>query len=180
MRIPPHGDVFCNAKMSGDMPTDISRLDSAVISYFRLNSHRSGNVFHDARGGLYNRLCDISAEVTSISSLTAKAETKKYTRARIRRAILFSYLGVTSSDVRAIPAYTQLLAMDGIGRSLMKRIKRTCGITVLTKPSRYHALSREAVLLKELSDRADSVFALTHDGENSGRYSLTFTPYVKK
>lgn len=172
--------VFLEAVCNGNMPTDIARLDNAVISYFRLNSHRGADDFHDARGGLYNRLCDISKEVNSISSLTAAAETKKYTKARIRRATLFSYLGVTSSDVRAFPSYTQVLAMDDVGKSLLKEIKRTSTFTVLTKPSSYRSSAPEIIHAKELSDRADSVFALTHDGENSARASLTFTPYVKK
>ena len=122
----------------------------------------------------------MSAEATSISGLTALAETKKYTSARIRRAIWNSYFGVTSSDVRALPSYTQVLAMDSIGRSLLKSIKKVARLSVITKPSAYKELSDEVIRQKELSNKADSVYHLTFKVANSGRFPLTFTPYVKE
>lgn len=173
-------NVFSSAIKEGKMPSDISKLDTAIISFFRLNSPKSTVDIHDASGGLYNRLCDMSAEATSIFSLTSMTETKKYTKARIKRAIIYSYLGVTSSDVRTPPRYTQVLAMDTVGRLLMKRIKKMSGFPVITKPSAYHACSHDIISQKELCNKADSVFGLTLKSANSGRFPITFTPYVKK
>ncbi len=171
--------VYSDAILDGKMPSNVSRLDTAVVSYFRLKSPVANIDIHDASGGLYNRLCDMSAEATSISSLTALSETKKYTKARIRRAIWNSYFGVTSSEVRALPAFTQVLAMDDIGRSLLKRIKQESDFPVITKPSCYKQFDERVIAQKELSNKADSVYGLTLKNANSGRFSLTFTPYVK-
>ena len=107
------------------------------------------------------------------------AETKKYTKARIRRAIWNTFFGVTSSDVRALPAYTQVLAMDSIGRAVLREIKRRSDFPVITKPASYKEHSDEVIRQYELSLRADSVYQLTLKKPNSGRFSLTFTPYVK-
>ena len=171
--------IYLEAINSGKMPSETSRLDAAVISSFRLNSPSNDLDIQDAVGGLYNRLCDLSAEATSISSLIALAETKKYTKARIRRAIWNTYFGVTSSDVRSLPAYTQILAMDTIGRSVLKRIKKVSDFPVITKPSSYKDFGFDVIKQKELSNKADSVYGLTLKNANSGRFSLTFTPYVK-
>ena len=121
----------------------------------------------------------MSAEATSISSLTSMTETKKYTKARIRRAILYSYLGVTSSDVRTQPRYTQVLALDSVGRSLLKRIKKVNGIKLFTKPSSYHDSDSVVISQKELSHRADAVYGLAHKNAYSSRFPIIFTPYVK-
>ena len=172
--------VLSSAIEEGKCPADIKRLDTAVISFFRLNSPDSSIDIHDATGGLYNRLCDKSAEATSISSLTALSETKKYTKARIRRAIWNSYFGVTSSDIRELPLYTQVLAMDGIGRSVLKRIKKNSDFPVITKPSSYRELDDGVIRQKERSNRADSVYGLTLKSPISGSFPLTFTPYVKE
>ena len=172
-------NVFMHAINEGKMPSDISRLDYSVISSFRLNSLTADIDIQDATGGLYNRLCDASADATSIHSLTAMAETKKYTKARIRRAIWNSFFGVTSSEVRSLPSYTQVLAMDSIGRSLLKKIKKSSCFPVITKPSSYKELGDDVVRQKELSGKADSIFGLALKNPNSGRFSLTFTPYVK-
>ena len=171
--------VFIKAIDEGKMPSDASRLDLSVITNLRLNSLEADNDIHDATGGLYNRICDASAEATSISSLMAMADTKKFTKARIRRAIWNIYFGVTSSDVRALPSYTQVLAMDEVGRAVLKRIKKMSSFPVVTKPSSYREFGNEVIKQKELANRADSIFGLALKNANSGRFPLTFTPYVK-
>jgi predicted nucleotidyltransferase len=173
-------NIYTKAIDEGKMPSDISRLDLALISFFRLNSPKADMDIHDATGGLYNRLCEMSAEATSISNLTKRTETKKYTTARIRRAIWNSYFGVTSSDIRSMPSYTQVLAMDSTGRAALKRIKKVTDFPVITKPSSYKDMDEQVVKQKEMSNKADSVFALTLKVANSGRFALTFTPYVKE
>lgn len=172
-------NVFLKAMDEGKMPSDVSRLDLSVISKLRLTSPVAECDIHDASGGLYNRICDASAEATSISSLTAMADTKKFTKARIRRAIWNTYFGVTSSDVRALPSYTQVLAMDEVGRAVLKRIKKTSSFPVITKPSSYREYGDEVIRQKEMSNIADSIYGLSLKNANSGRFPLTFTPYVK-
>ncbi len=172
--------VYINAESNGKFPTFPEKLDAAIISSFRLNPPKLRGEIHDAEGGLYNRLYSASMTESTISSLIAKTETKKFTRARIRRAIWYSFLGVTSSDVRALPEYTQVLAMDDIGRTLLKRIKKMSDFPVITKPSSYKEHSESVISQKELSNRADAVFDLTLKCSNSAKDALTFTPYVKK
>lgn len=171
--------VLQKAISEGHCPTDEAKLDSAVISSFRLNSLLDGKDIHDASGGLYNRISNMSKAATSISSLVSLIETKKYTRSRIKRAIWNSYFGVTSSDVKKLPFYTQILAMDKTGRSLLKKAKKMTNFSILTKPSSYSNLEVDAKKQKEMSDRADAVYDLTRKKPISANYSLTFTPYVK-
>lgn len=172
--------VFLKAIRDGKMPSDTARLDLAVISQFRLNSPSDDVDIHDAGGGLYNRLLAMSEKTTSISSLASLSETKKYTNARIRRAIWNSYFGVTSSDVRTLPTYAQVLALDTVGRSLLQRIKKVSDYYIITKPSSYKELSEPAIRQKELCNKADSVFGLSLKNPNPGAFPITFTPYVKK
>lgn len=163
-----------------EFPTSAEKLDSAIISTFRLNSPTAKSNIHDAAGGLYNRLHSASFEADSIQSLTALCETKKYTTARIKRAIWYSYVGVTSSDVKSKPEYTSLLALDGVGRKVLKTIKKCGIIPIVTKPSCTDNLSARAKMQKALSDKADSVFQLTKPSFVSGKYSLLCSPFVKK
>ena len=172
--------VLFEAKKNGMFPIDQSRLDLALISDLRLNSSVNRNNIHDCAGGLYNRLQSASFEATDIQDLIKITETKKYTRARIRRAVWYGYLGVTSSDVRTPVAYTQVLAMNAVGRKLLKKIKKMSDFPVITKPSSYENFGDAVVCQKKLSDKADSVFALAHKVPISGKFSLTFTPFVKE
>ena len=107
-------------------------------------------------------------------------ETKKYTKARLKRAMWYSYFGVTSSKMRRLPLFTQVLALDAVGRKLLKEIKNVSDFPVITKPSSYSAYSEEIRAQKELSNSADSVFTLAQKKPITGKFPLMFTPYVKK
>lgn len=172
--------IILNSIAGGQFPCDMERLAVAVISNLRLNPADASCNIHDVSGGLYNRLRSASFKANTIKELVSLTETKKYTNARIYRAIWYSYLGVTSSDVKKAPEYTQLLAMDKQGRACLKEIGKRSSIPVLTKPSRLSVLSDKGRRQKALSDRADSVFQLTKPEPPSGNFSLTFTPFVKK
>ncbi len=173
-------NIYIEAVTNGHLPTEMSLLDTAIITNFRLNPPKAECNIHDTAGGLYNRLYENSMTASTINSLVSMTETKKYTNSRIRRAIWNSYFGVTSSVVKAPPAYTQVLAMDTIGRSLLKEISKVSGFTVLTKPASYRDCSPSVIAQKELSDKADSIFDLARKMPISGNFPLTFTPYVKK
>ena len=136
--------------------------------------------YHDANDGLYNRLYNASFEANNISELLMLSETKNYTRARIKRALINIFFGVTSSDCKILPAFTQVLGMNGIGMHLLKNAVIADGFKILTKPSNLRGLSDVAMRQKRLSDMADSVFELTKPEPKSGNSALKFTPYIKK
>ena len=165
-------------KEQGAFPVSESYLDAAVISKLRLDSPDKNVEIHDAQGGLYNRIKDASLSANDIPSLQALSVTKKYTNARIKRAIWYSYFGVTSSDVKNPPMYTQLLAMDKIGQALLKKIKKTTSFPILTKPS-TKLENKIAEAQKELSDKADLVFQLAKPSDKDGRAIYRKTPFVK-
>ena len=158
----------------------ISKISSAFISYLRLNPPSQNEEIHDAKDGLYNRLYNESFKANDISTLLLRTETKNYTRARIRRALLNVFFGVTSSEIKTLPLYTQILAMDTIGMQILKKTRKSREIQILTKPSDFKNFNEVELRQKALSDRADSIFELTKPIPKDGASSLTFTPFVKK
>jgi predicted nucleotidyltransferase len=171
--------VYENAINAGLYPADSSRLDAAVIAHFRLNPSAPTDI-HDAAGGLYNRLYDGARTASSIESLIKLSETKKYTRSRIMRAVWYSYFGVTSSEIRRLPQYTQLLAANTVGRALLRRISKQSEFPVITKPSARNGLGDEVIRQKMRADTADAVYMLTLGTDARQDHPLTFTPLVKK
>jgi len=173
-------EAFSSAFNTGLAPSKAELLDSAVISHLRLNPPCNECKIHDATGGLYNRLYDASLKVTAIKSLCEAVKTKKYTTARIMRAIWYSFLGVTSSEIRRLPAYTQVLGMDDVGRALLRRISKVSTIPVITKPSSTNGLCEAAALQKERARIADSVYMLSLGDNVRQDFAMAFVPYVKK
>ena len=172
--------VYLEAMANGLMPVDCERVSSALLTSFLLNEPYGGEYIHDAAGGLYNRLRNASYTATSISELVNLSETKKYTTSRIRRAIYYSFFGVTSSVVKELPAYAQILAFDSDGREILKRIKKESDFPLITKPSATDSLSDDAIRQKELAFKADALFALACPKSQSCNFSMKITPFVKK
>ena len=163
----------------GDFPCNNESLSTAVIASLRLNSSTNESQIHDTVGGLYNRLRELSFKTNNIQSLICAAESKNFTRSRIRRTLFYSLLGVTSSQFESLPAYTQLLAFDSQGRAMLKTIGKLSSFPVLTKPSDTKKLSDVAIQQKKLSDAADSVFQMAKPVPKDGNSALRYTPFVK-
>ena len=172
-------NVILNAISDGDFPCESARLDTAVIASLRLNSSEHVDDIHDANGGLYNRLKDLSFKTNTINGLICSAESKHFTKSRIRRALFYSLLGVTSSQFNSLPEYTQLLAFDSRGRTLLKKIGKQSTFPILTKPSDLEKLPEKALPQKMLSDKADAIFQMTKPIPKDGNQALRFTPFVK-
>lgn len=172
--------VYEEAYTNGRFFASVDALSVAILSYFRLNTSNGSSEIHDAKDGLYNRLCKCANEALSLSHLITLTETKKFTRARIRRAILNSYFGVTSSIVKELPEYTQVLAMNSIGKAILKNAKKRTTLSVITKPSSTDGLSETSKRQKELSRRADSIFRLCLKNSDRGDADVTATPFISE
>ena len=172
-------DIILEAISTGDFPCENEHLSTAIITSLRLNSSTSNLDIHDTAGGLYNRLYDLSFRANTIESFIRDAESKNFTKSRIRRALFYSLLGVTSSQFKSLPTYTQVLAMDSHGRAMLKKIGKQSHFPILTKPSNTDFLPDSAKLQKDLSDKADSIFQLSKPMPKDGKSALRFTPFVK-
>jgi predicted nucleotidyltransferase len=173
-------NIILEAITTGDFPCENDRISNAVIASLRLNLPSFYGNIHDTSGGLYNRLRELSFKANSIESLICAAESKNFTKARIRRSLFYSLLGVTSSQFNELPTYTQLLALDSRGRAILKTIGKQTSFPVLTKPSDFEKLPSDAIPQKEMSDRADAIFQMTKPDPKDGKSALRYTPFVKK
>ena len=167
-----------NAFQSGELLFSASRLDTLVLSHLLLNSSQSTPI-HEGEDGLYNRLLKNARRSNTISDLITLSETKKYTRARIRRVLWNSIIGVTSSSVRTLPSYTQLLGADSTGLAILKMAKKRSHIKILTKPSRYDGADPLTASQIEMSQKTDILYALARVGHCASE-AIAYTPFIKK
>lgn len=148
-------DIFEKAYYNGEM-TDIYQLSRAILMYFRLADPSLLEGFADSDGGIANRICSLAHECTSLEEMLERLWTKRYTDAKLRRAILFAMCGVTGDLLSQKPEYTTLLAANAKGRELLSDVRKNCGIKIVTKPADAPTHSKQYVA----SSRLDSIFTL--------------------
>lgn len=135
------------------------KFEEILFEYFRMCRETPRGIF-DADGGVTERLMRAAANAERAECFFSLADTKKYTSSRLRRAALFSYLGVDREAVSSRPEFTVLLALNERGRAFLSEVRKTKSIEVLVKPSAPQMLSERGALQYELWKRADELYAL--------------------
>ncbi len=164
--------VYERAMEEGLLPCTLSRLSGPILAALRLHSQKS-------KDDLFNRLSSLSQHAKNIDEVLSLASTKRYTNAHIRRSLWYALFGVTSTELDALPQYTQILAMDTVGQRKLARIRKKATISLLSKPADHRAFPPVAQAQAALSQKADSFFALSSATERAGDYAVLSKPYRK-
>lgn len=110
--------------------------------------------------GLPNRLERAGKSCSSVEEFFDLAKTKRYTRARLSRLVLWAYLGLTAADVPATPSYLRVLGINERGREVLRKIKEQTNLPIITKPTHARELESAGRALFELEARCTDLYDL--------------------
>ena len=153
-------NLLKNADIKGEIAV-ASRIERAILLFFRTANPKSLESIADLDRGLAERICRMAREGGE-TPLIERLRTKRYTDARLRRAILFCMTGVTREDIAALPEYVNLLAANETGRGILSKNKKTMSVSVLAKAADTPKTTG-AERQRELSGRLDSIYTLSLD-----------------
>ena len=165
---------------NGTAPAQMSRISSAIISDLRRRARKEdfSQYFEVDRGFSYQMKAalDRCADFPEFISLL---KTKHLTDAHIRRAVLYTYFGVTSSEMHSSPAFTRVLAADSRGRERLKYIKQHSTYPVFSCPSDMFRLHDESLRqAAERADFADSLYFLSVPTPQPVEKLYGFRPFI--
>lgn len=171
--------VLVQAKKNGDLCSN-EKYKRIAHSFFRLHAPEYVSRFAECEGGIAERICRLANESESGEEFISGLSTKRYTDAKLRRAILFALTSVTKDDLNAIPEYTLLLGAGEKGRSILSsNRKKENAIKIITKPSDTALLSSEAERRQtELSAKLDAIYTLCLEKERDSAAMLRKKPYI--
>ncbi len=187
--------VCLSSILDGTMPTEALELllqeiseDRAPVSmqplyryahmYFRTTPANPTLKIAEAGGGLTNHLRKCALASSTVEDFLATAETKQYTKARLRRAMLFSVLNVTEDDLRALPSYACVLAASRNGRTFLavrKKSDAASTFALITKPADAPDGHQ-----RTLSERIDALYTLCLPEPHEAGWLIKKTPYIEK
>ncbi len=120
---------------NADSVVDLVRYRELAHLFFRL--FWNGEETAEGAGGLLERIRSAALESCSPDAFFDAVRTKKYTDARIRRAMLFAMLRVKAEMLKTAPRYTLLLAANEKGRAYLAERRKTGDFPIITKPSDF-------------------------------------------
>ena len=161
-------------------PASLSFCARGVLARLRTLSPQELALLPDSGEGLYNRLFEAAQAARSLEELYDLTKTRRYTHARIRRLVLWAFLGLKASDRTPSPPYLRVLGMNERGRSLLRRMKGTATLPILTKPAHANRLDGDAQRVFRLEARCTGLYDLCRrDFELSpGRGEFTENPVL--
>ena len=145
---------------AGRAPVQMQSCQRAILANLRRMTAGDFQRLDEGREGLGNRFFAAAQSAVSLEQLLDSVKTKRYAYARLRRMLLWSYLGWTPEQLPRRVPYLRVLAANQRGRELLGTMRRTAALPVLTKPADVRRLDAEAQRLFQWEVRATDLYTL--------------------
>lgn len=136
--------ILLREQEEGRCPADLAYCERAVLARLRVMAAADWAALPDsgAEEGLPDRLVRAACEARTMEEFLAAAKTRRYAHARLRRLMLWAFLGVTAAELPERVPYLRVLAFNERGRALLAEMKDRALLPIVTKPA--HALRLDA------------------------------------
>lgn len=174
----PGGRQLLEGRMVG-LP-ELRRVERAVLTRLRTMTAIDWAELPDAgeAEGLPRRLEQAGQQCTSVKEFFALAKTKRYTHARLRRLVLWAFLGLRLADVPTRPPYLRVLGFNGRGRDVLRQMKNRASLPILTKPTHARELDSMGRQLFELEARCTDLYFLCFEAVTVSGREWTTGPVI--
>lgn len=164
------------APVMNEPSADIHRLETAILAKLRTMRPTDFESVYDAAQGLGERLYKAARKACSLDELYFLAKTKRYTLARIRRAVLCSFLDIDKKMLNEPIAYIRILGMNPRGREILSAAQ--CGLPIDTSLKNLMKQSREAHRQGAHEERWGDIYSLAFEKPRPCGYEFTAKPVI--
>ena len=154
--------AYLEEEAAGRAPVFGETCERAILAKLRSMTQEDFAKLDEGKEGLYHRLYDASRTAVSVRDILEEAKTKRYAYARLRRMVLWAYLGYSPKEQLETIPYLRPLAANETGRALLGRMRKNASLPVVMK----------AKQIRELDEAAQKLFEL--EIRNGGLYSLAY------
>lgn len=174
------GEKYADFAPEITAPTaDIRRLETAILAKLRCMKPEDFEQVYDAAQGLGERLYKAARKACTLDELYFLTKTKRYTLARIRRAVLCAFLGVEKKMLHEQDAYIHILGMNSRGREVLAAAKKSgCPLPLDTSLKALMGTSREAHRQGAFEARCGDVYSLAFEKPRPCGADFTAKPVI--
>lgn len=170
----PGGRQLLEGRLVG-LP-ELRWVERAVLTRLRTMTAADWAQLPDAgeAEGLPRRLEQAGRQCTCVEEFFQLAKTKRYTHARLRRLVLWAFLGLRMADVPTRPPYLRVLGFNARGRDVLRQMRNQAALPILTKPAHARELDSTGCRLFELEARCTDLYHLCFEAISvSGKEWIT-------
>lgn len=173
--------ILSNAFQRGYGPISMDAISLVILHELRKMPLTQLRNISDISEGLEYRIKEAAKEAGTFEMLIKLAKTKRYTWARIQRAIIHAMLGITDEMIHNLhieggPQYIRILGFSESGRKLLKHIDAKCSLPILSKAADYkNVLPAIGRTLFETEIYATDLYSLAYPNAELRRAGNEFT-----
>jgi predicted nucleotidyltransferase len=155
-QLPEHSKCAIREAFEEGQIALMKKVESAILFFWRTADIQSVSACAECGGGVAERLAAAAKCAGTIEEMLGFAATKRYTDARLRRAVIYGMMGVTLEDLRRRAPYVNFLGAKFEGLKFLSDVR---GINVISKPSRIPD-DAESKRQAELCLKFDALYTL--------------------
>lgn len=159
---PAMAQAYRQEEEAGRAPVLGQRCERAILARLRTMTEAEYAALDEGREGLYRRLYEAGHTAAAVEQVLETAKTKRYAYARLRRMVLWAYLGLTPGDCPPAPPYLRPLAANESGRQILAEMRERARVPVLTRAGSVRRLDARAQALFVLESRAADLYSLAY------------------
>lgn len=163
----------------GKMVSDISVFEKEIIYTLRKMSLEEIANLQDVTEGLENSIKQAANSCNSLEELISSIKSKRYTRSRIQRILLYSILNITKKDIQdsyRTKPYIRVLGVSEKGKILLSRISNPKSkYTVVTSVKRFMDTNNNKILrnMMEKDILASNIYTLGYEYDSKANLDYT-------
>ena len=159
-------------------PASLSFCTQGVLARLRTMGEEDFAQLPDCGEGLSYRLYHAAQGAASLPELYDAVKSKRYPHARIRRLVLWAFLGLRAKDRPPSLPYLRVLGFGPKGQQLLRQMKTEAALPVIVKPAHIRKLPENAQRVFRLEAQCTALYDLCRRefGRRPGKNEYTQSP----
>lgn len=171
-------DILKNNIKYGKIVNSISCFEREIIYTLRKMSLSDIENLQDVTEGLENSIKSASDSCNNLEDLINSIKSKRYTRSRIQRILLYSLLNITKKDKidsYKINPYIRVLGVSHRGKNLLSQISENKKYPVITSVKKFIDNNNNKVLksMLEKDILASNIYTLGYEYDSKANLDYT-------
>lgn len=162
-------EILLRERDMGRCPARLERCESGILARLRTMEEIELTRLPDWEPGLERRLSKAARESVTLAECYDRAKTRRCPESRVRRMVLWAFLGLTPDQRPERAPYLRVLGGTDRGRSLLRAMKAQAQLPILTKPGQVRRLGESAQQVFSLESRAGDLWQLCLEAPDQRR-----------
>ena len=175
-------DILDDQIKHGKIVKSIATFEKEIIYKLRTMSKEEIMNLPDVTEGLENSIISASNSCNNLLDLISLVKSKRYTRTRIQRILLYALLGITKQDMinsKKISPYVRILGVNENGKKILSIISNS-KLNIITSPKQFLEQNGNNKVLKNLllkDINATNIYTIGYEYESLSNLDFT-TPII--